>query len=195
MTRLPVLQRSFRPEPAPQEFLDALEIAEPCQVPWAGMAGDDRVRFCGQCRQNVYNVAAMSRDQAVALIQAAEGRVCLRLTRRADGTVTTADCWTLLRQARRRGWLPFAGMLVVLLWVEIATVVVGIWNLSSVMARRSAATPTNVAPARALPVPPPPRDILMGAPPPAPRYEMGEKAARPPKAKHAHSVVAGGLKR
>jgi xanthine dehydrogenase molybdopterin-binding subunit B len=33
------------------------------------MPADDRVRFCGQCRQNVFNVAALSRDEARRLIR------------------------------------------------------------------------------------------------------------------------------
>jgi hypothetical protein len=49
--------------------------------------GDGRTRFCGQCRQNVYNVEAMSRGEARRLIAAREGRVCVRILRRPDGTV------------------------------------------------------------------------------------------------------------
>src|SRR6185369_2845713 len=104
---------------APRMSLDALEIATPCQVPWEDMPGDERVRYCGRCRQNVYNVAGMAGPEALLLIGRKEGRVCLRLCRRPDGTVITTDCWTRLRQARRRGWLAWAGLAAVLLWAQI----------------------------------------------------------------------------
>src|SRR5947207_5543115 len=95
--------------------VDQIEIRSPCTVSWDEMrlaGGDGRVRFCGQCRQNVYNVEAMSRSEARRLIAMREGRVCVRILRRPDGTVVTADCWARLRAARRRGFLPFLAMLV-----------------------------------------------------------------------------------
>ncbi|GJQ30058.1 MAG: hypothetical protein HBSAPP03_19420 [Phycisphaerae bacterium] len=66
------------------------------------MDGDDRVRRCGQCDKYVYNVTAMTRDEAERLIVAREGRACLRLYRRADGTVLTADCPVGLARVRAR---------------------------------------------------------------------------------------------
>jgi hypothetical protein len=86
------------------------------------MEGDDAVRFCGQCRKNVYNVAQLSRAEAIALIERAEGRVCVQLTRRSDGTIATGDCWTQLRRARKRGLLALAAaapaILAAQLWSE-----------------------------------------------------------------------------
>jgi hypothetical protein len=69
---------------------------------WEQLAGNDRVRFCGHCQQNVYNVASLTMDEATALIQRCEGRVCMRLQRRADGTVITRDCFHVVRRARER---------------------------------------------------------------------------------------------
>jgi hypothetical protein len=82
-------------------MLDRIEIASPCNVPWDSMEGDDRKRFCGECKLDVYNVAAMTRAEAEDLV-ARDGRVCVRLFRRADGTVLTADCAVGLRLKRRR---------------------------------------------------------------------------------------------
>jgi hypothetical protein len=56
------------------------------------MTGDDRVRFCQQCRRQVYNLSAMSHAQATDFVQKIAGRTCLRFFRRADGTVMTQDC-------------------------------------------------------------------------------------------------------
>jgi hypothetical protein len=51
-------------------------------------------------------------DQAAALIQRVEGRACLRLQRRADGTVITRDCFHAVRRARERIVASALGVLV-----------------------------------------------------------------------------------
>jgi hypothetical protein len=82
--------------------LDHLRIASPCPMNWERMAGDDRVRFCDQCNLHVYNIAALTRREAEALIVKTEGRFCARLYRRVDGTIITKDCPVGLRAMRRR---------------------------------------------------------------------------------------------
>jgi hypothetical protein len=166
MTRLRVLTSTGDP-------LNGIRIVAPCTVPWDGMRGDHRVRFCGQCRQNVYNVAAMSRDEAVALLLQKEGRLCLRLTYRADGTVVTGDCWERLRQARRRGWLAFAATMVVVFALQIAAQIVGLAALArltrpTMMGGLRPPSPPVAAPAAPVHVPAPP------APRVRPRPTMGE---------------------
>lgn len=66
------------------------------------MEGDDRSRFCGLCQLNVYNVEGLSRDEALDLIRSSEGRLCLRLARRSDGTILTKDCPVGRAGVRRR---------------------------------------------------------------------------------------------
>jgi hypothetical protein len=83
-------------------LLENLQIASPCSANWDEMAGDDRVRFCGQCEKNVHNLSAMPRAEAEALLVAKEGEICVRLYRRADGTVISADCPVGARRKRRR---------------------------------------------------------------------------------------------
>jgi hypothetical protein len=51
---------------------------------------------------NVYDLSAMTADQAADLIRGAEGRLCVRLFRRADGTMITRDCPVGLRAVRLR---------------------------------------------------------------------------------------------
>ena len=68
---------------------------------------DEQVRFCERCRQNVYNLSEMTAAEAVRLIEAKEGRLCIQLFRRRDGTVLTADCpvgwrWAFFKRLRRR---------------------------------------------------------------------------------------------
>jgi hypothetical protein len=81
--------------------LDDIRVASPCSVSWDAMKGDERVRFCQQCRLNVYNLSGMSRGEAEQLVQQAEGRLCVRFHRRADGKLLTDDCPVGLRLARR----------------------------------------------------------------------------------------------
>ncbi|MDB4998841.1 MAG: hypothetical protein JWM74_6273 [Myxococcaceae bacterium] len=82
--------------------LDTMKIASPCTASWDEMKGDDRVRFCGGCEKNVYNLSAMAREEAESLLRAKEGNLCARLYRRADGTVLTADCPVGAKRVRRR---------------------------------------------------------------------------------------------
>ncbi len=82
--------------------LETIKIASPCTASWDEMKGDDRVRFCGGCEKNVYNLSAMAREEAESLLRAKEGNLCARLYRRADGTVITADCPVGAKRVRRR---------------------------------------------------------------------------------------------
>jgi hypothetical protein len=84
------------------EQLDRIRVATPCPVSWEEMTGDNRVRFCGECQLNVYNFAELTRTEAEDLLRTAEGRICGRLYRRADGTILTKDCPVGLRAVRRR---------------------------------------------------------------------------------------------
>ena len=109
-----------------RDALDCIEIPIPCKASWDGMAGDDRVRHCGDCRQNVYNIAAFSRAEATRLLQDRSGRVCVRIFRRPDGTVITDDCRARLRAARKRGLLIFAGTLLIVAWAQLCAQFVGL---------------------------------------------------------------------
>src|SRR5688500_11152521 len=71
--------------------LDNIKVAAPCSAEWSKMTGDDRVRHCGDCDKRVYNLSAMTRDEAQALLVQREGRLCVRYYKRHDGTVLTAD--------------------------------------------------------------------------------------------------------
>ena len=82
--------------------LDDIRIASPCRASWDGMTGDERARFCGDCKKNVYDLSAMTRDEAEHLLTTHEGSLCVRLYRRTDGTVLTADCSVGLRKKRVR---------------------------------------------------------------------------------------------
>ena len=82
--------------------LDQISIAAPCSASWEGMSGDDRRRHCDSCSKSVYNIAGMTEDEALTLITEAEGRLCVRLYRRRDGTILTKDCPVGLRALRMK---------------------------------------------------------------------------------------------
>lgn len=81
--------------------LELVTIPIPCPVSWDEMPGTDRVRFCLDCRQHVYNLSDMTRAEAEALVRDREGRRCVRFFRRPDGTVLTRDCLRLREHAGR----------------------------------------------------------------------------------------------
>lgn len=82
--------------------LDNVSIAAPCSAGWDSMIGDERVRFCGQCNLNVYNLSAMNKGDAERLVAQTEGRLCIRYYRRTDGTILTNNCPVGLRALKRR---------------------------------------------------------------------------------------------
>ena len=183
--RLPIVDDSF---------LDNVRIATPCHADWSQMAGDDRVRHCGDCRLNVYDVSQMTRAEAAALIRMNEGkRVCMRLYKRPDGTLITQDCWERLRAARRRGWIAFAAALVLVgltqLGLRFAALgwlmkISGERGMGAIEAPREPVTPTLAAPP-VVETPPCPlprleeREVEMGKVAPPPTTERPIRKVKP----------------
>lgn len=99
----------------PRISLENIRIASPCQVPWDGMHGNEQQRYCAQCRLQVFNLSGMSRADAEALVEANTDGMCVRLYRRADGTVLTADCPVGRWDVRRRLILAITGLAALLL--------------------------------------------------------------------------------
>ena len=82
--------------------LKQLRIAAPCSVEWSAMQGDDRVRYCGQCKKNVYNLIGMDDYEAAELLTQHEGEACIQAYQRSDGTLMTQNCPVGLRKLRQR---------------------------------------------------------------------------------------------
>jgi hypothetical protein len=82
--------------------LDKIKIASPCSANWDEMYGSERKRFCAECKLNVYNVSEMTKDEAENFILRSEGRLCLRVFQRRDGTVITRDCPVGWARVKRR---------------------------------------------------------------------------------------------
>jgi hypothetical protein len=79
-----------------------LRIASPCSADWDRMQGDDRVRYCPECKLNVYNFDAMDSGEIESLARNREGRLCARFYARPDGTLLTQNCPVGFRARVRR---------------------------------------------------------------------------------------------
>lgn len=93
--------------------LNNIQIASPCSADWNEMVGDERSRFCGECKLNVYNLSGMSQREAENLLINAEGRLCVRFYKRADGTILTKDCpvgWQVIKQRISKTATAFASL-------------------------------------------------------------------------------------
>jgi hypothetical protein len=108
--------------------LEKIKVAAPCTAEWRWMYGNDRVRFCSQCNLNVYNLSALTTEQAEDLIRSTEGRLCVRFYRRKDGSIITQNCPQGLQIIREKfnrtrarvaaALLTFFGSLGVLWWMK-----------------------------------------------------------------------------
>ncbi len=105
------------------DILIKVHVAKPCPANWREMRGNDQVRHCTHCSKNVYNLSALSRTEAAALIEKHEGRVCVRFYSRPDGTILAQDCGKPLRQPIRYG--------------RVGIAILGILGLGSVVAANS----------------------------------------------------------
>jgi hypothetical protein len=97
-----------------------LRVGTPCPKKWDDLTGNDRVRYCGDCRLNVYNFADMKKAEIERVVRETEGRLCGSLYLRGDRTAAPADCPTQqIRHALRR-WITGAVVLlaIVLTWVS-----------------------------------------------------------------------------
>ena len=95
--------------------LDDVRIASPCRSDWDSMYGDDRRRFCAECKLNVYNLSGMTRDEAEQLVLNSEGRLCVRFFRRKDGTILTQDCpvgWKAVKKRVSRVAVAMTSMII-----------------------------------------------------------------------------------
>jgi hypothetical protein len=99
------------------------------------MAGDERIRVCGTCSQNVFQLGAFGEDEAEAFLATQEEES--QLFRRSDGTILLLDCPVGFRRRHARRVVS-AAMIVTAM---IALVAVGI---SKIIIKVSHAKTTSV---------------------------------------------------
>ena len=97
-------------------LLDNVRIAAPCHADWNEMepVQGERIRFCGQCARNVYNLSEMTRREAEDLVRSQEGRLCVRYYLRSDGTMLTKNCPVGVRNTRRLFLMRSGGVVALL---------------------------------------------------------------------------------
>ncbi len=112
--------------------LDKIKIASPCGANWNEMIGDGRKRHCAECKLNVYNLSDMTKREAENFLINSEGRVCLRIYRRKDGTIITKDCPVGLAKLKKK-----VSRAATAIFTMIATFFVGVFVLESLKALRA----------------------------------------------------------
>ncbi len=103
---------------ADDKLIQSMRVAAPCSMDWNSMkyTQDDRIRFCNQCQLNVYNLSEMSTQEAASLLRENEGKICMRLYRRRDGTVITDNCPVGLRKMRDKARQLVAAAIAAFTW-------------------------------------------------------------------------------
>ncbi|HET6890438.1 MAG TPA: ankyrin repeat domain-containing protein, partial [Pyrinomonadaceae bacterium] len=91
------------------DLLDRIQIKEPCNSDWDSMIGNDQVRFCEHCSLTVHDLSKMTRKRARRLIAKSNGRICVRYTRRPNGSLVTKAVPQKLFQIGRRASRIVAG--------------------------------------------------------------------------------------
>ena len=89
------------------------KVSSPCPASWDRMTGDNMIRFCGQCKLNVYNLAEMSREEVAAVVRKTGGQLCGRIYVRADRMATVGDCPRGAMRKRVRRGVMVAAILVI----------------------------------------------------------------------------------
>lgn len=89
-------------ERAKLPVLPNIKVATPCRADWNEMVGDERVRHCAHCDKDVFNLSAMTREQAERLVIERAGDLCARYYQRHDGTILLKDCSVGIAQKKKR---------------------------------------------------------------------------------------------
>lgn len=81
--------------PAPR----TLDLATPCTMAWEAMSGSARVRFCTACSKQVYNLSALTEEEAAAVL-AMPTTACVAYQPAPDGSVRYAPSgfWEAMRR-------------------------------------------------------------------------------------------------
>lgn len=84
-------------ENSEDSILDRVCIAMPCSVNWDQMKGDNRVRLCGGCGKNVYNLSAMSKIEAEEVLSGPT-LPCIQIMRTDEGAIVVDETAILAQE-------------------------------------------------------------------------------------------------
>jgi hypothetical protein len=94
--------------------LEQIDVDQPCQAVWDQMQGDDVRRFCQHCQKHIYDLSAMTRDDAERLICEKAGNLCAQFQRTPQGQIITLDYEPVtLRPASRFTPMAIVGWLTI----------------------------------------------------------------------------------
>lgn len=97
------VRRSLELITPPRIVLKRLRIVRGCDVPWESMVGSARVRHCGACDREVYDLTAMDPDEVEDFVRARrENLPCVRMYARPDGRYQDGPCAPAKRRLLRR---------------------------------------------------------------------------------------------
>ena len=168
-------------------LLQNVKIASPCNADWDAMTpvGEDgeRVRHCGQCSLNVYNLSALTQGQAEGLLRSHEGRLCVRYYQRADGTILTQDCpvgtaavrMNMIRRSRA---------------AAVLTLLIGTGALGATLINSSARRATMGTPSCAVEPQVPAASASIGSTVPRAEMPQGAQSVQPPSDRMLQGEVA-----
>lgn len=88
---------------------DRINIPAPCEADWDSMIGNDKVRFCEHCNLQVTNLSSLTHQAAINLVERSQGRLCVRLEKRAGGGLIMKQSAPRLHQIARRASRLAAG--------------------------------------------------------------------------------------
>lgn len=104
--------------------LDSIVIENPCKVDWNSMTGDEKTRFCGQCKLNVHNISEMEDEEIRELFKTSSDsnskQLCLRMYKRPDGTVVRRNCQFKVRQLKKALHRSVASIVGLTAWFTLA---------------------------------------------------------------------------
>lgn len=143
----------------PLTVLAALRIDRPCPAAWDAMPGDDRSRHCAACDRPVHDLSALTAAEAAELL-AGPVTPCVRVHRRADGSVVTHDAAGRGRRVLTRVLLAAAS------WAGLAVAAGCREKYGTTMGEPCVEPQPAVEPAK-LPVAPPPRPVVRAPDAPA----------------------------
>jgi ankyrin repeat protein len=88
---------------------DRINIPAPCDADWDSMIGNEQVRFCEHCNLHVTDLSALTKQEAMRLVERSKGRLCVRFVGRPNGRVLTKQLPRKVHQIARRASRIAAG--------------------------------------------------------------------------------------
>jgi hypothetical protein len=68
------------------------KLSYACPIPWSGLRGDEKARFCEQCGRTITNLSELSEEERIAHLSGdRDEELCVTYYRRASGEFVTPE--------------------------------------------------------------------------------------------------------